>query len=55
MDSRHGDVTLVRPMREYMAKEIAFYNHFFGVPTVITPPLSTKVGCRGPQPGTIGH
>lgn len=44
MDSRHGDVTLVRPMREYMAKEIAFYNHFFGVPTVITPPLSTKVG-----------
>ncbi|EOB08765.1 UPF0432 protein C16orf84-like protein, partial [Anas platyrhynchos] len=42
VDSRHGDVTLVRPMREYMAKEIAFYNHFFGVPTVITPPLSTK-------------
>ncbi|XP_066860319.1 cytoplasmic tRNA 2-thiolation protein 2 isoform X2 [Anser cygnoides] len=42
VDGRHGDVTLVRPMREYMAKEIAFYNHFFGVPTVITPPLSTK-------------
>lgn len=44
VDSRHGDVTVVRPMRDYMAKEIAFYNHFFGVPTVITPPLHAKVG-----------
>ncbi|OXB78410.1 UNVERIFIED_CONTAM: hypothetical protein H355_009181 [Colinus virginianus] len=42
VDSRHGDVTVVRPMRDYMAKEIAFYNHFFGVPTVITPPLHAK-------------
>ncbi|XP_021264230.1 cytoplasmic tRNA 2-thiolation protein 2 isoform X2 [Numida meleagris] len=42
VDSRHGDVTVVRPMRDYMAKEIAFYNHFFGVPTVITPPLRAK-------------
>ncbi|XP_014133519.2 cytoplasmic tRNA 2-thiolation protein 2 isoform X1 [Falco cherrug] len=42
MDNRHGDVMVVRPMREYMAKEIAFYNHFFDVPTVIMPPLSTK-------------
>ncbi|XP_069724894.1 cytoplasmic tRNA 2-thiolation protein 2 [Phaenicophaeus curvirostris] len=42
MDNRHGDVTVVRPMREYMAKEIAFYNHFFNVPTVIAPPLLTK-------------
>ncbi|KAM9269169.1 cytoplasmic tRNA 2-thiolation protein 2 [Cariama cristata] len=42
MDNRHGDVMVVRPMREYMAKEIAFYNHFFDVPTVIAPPLSTK-------------
>ncbi|KAM6057855.1 cytoplasmic tRNA 2-thiolation protein 2 isoform 2-T2 [Chlamydotis macqueenii] len=41
-DSRHGDVMVVRPMREYMAKEIAFYNHFFDVPTVIAPPLPTK-------------
>ncbi|KFP16656.1 Cytoplasmic tRNA 2-thiolation protein 2, partial [Egretta garzetta] len=42
MDNRHGDVMVVRPMREYMAKEIAFYNHFFNVPTVIVPPLLTK-------------
>ncbi|XP_062442896.1 cytoplasmic tRNA 2-thiolation protein 2 isoform X2 [Rhea pennata] len=42
MDTRHGDVAVVRPMREYMAKEIAFYNHFFGVPTVITPALRAK-------------
>ncbi|NXI34088.1 CTU2 protein, partial [Galbula dea] len=41
-DNRHGDVMVVRPMREYMAKEIAFYNHFFDVPTVIAPPLPTK-------------
>lgn len=44
VDNRHGDVMVVRPMREYMAKEIAFYNHFFDVPTVIAPPLPTKVG-----------
>lgn len=43
VDDRHGDVMVVRPMREYMAKEIAFYNHFFDVPTVIAPPLPTKV------------
>lgn len=43
VDNRHGDVMVVRPMREYMAKEIAFYNHFFDVPTVIAPPLPTKV------------
>ncbi|KAM6324960.1 cytoplasmic tRNA 2-thiolation protein 2 [Podargus strigoides] len=42
VDSRHGDVMVVRPMREYTAKEIAFYNHFFNVPTVIAPPLPTK-------------
>ncbi|NXT95245.1 CTU2 protein, partial [Anhinga rufa] len=42
VDNRHGDVMVVRPMREYMAKEIAFYNHFFEVPTVIAPPLPTK-------------
>lgn len=43
VDDRHGDVMVVRPMREYMAKEIAFYNHFFDVPTVVAPPLPTKV------------
>ncbi|XP_027746007.1 cytoplasmic tRNA 2-thiolation protein 2 isoform X2 [Empidonax traillii] len=41
-DKRHGDVMVVRPMRDYTAKEIAFYNHFFSVPTVIVPPLFTK-------------
>ncbi|XP_015495712.1 cytoplasmic tRNA 2-thiolation protein 2 [Parus major] len=41
-DQRHGDVMVVRPMRDYTAKEIAFYNFFFGVPTVIVPPLFTK-------------
>uniref|UniRef100_A0A8C6N6A1 Cytoplasmic tRNA 2-thiolation protein 2 n=1 Tax=Melopsittacus undulatus TaxID=13146 RepID=A0A8C6N6A1_MELUD len=41
-DDRHGDVMVVRPLREYMAKEIAFYNHYFNVPTVIAPPLPTK-------------
>ncbi|NXO53338.1 CTU2 protein, partial [Aramus guarauna] len=41
-DNRHGDVMVVRPMREYAAKEIAFYNRFFDVPTVIAPPLPTK-------------
>lgn len=48
-DQRHGDVMVVRPMRDYTAKEIAFYNHFFSVPTVIVPPLFTKVGgsCGG--------
>ncbi|NXD88254.1 CTU2 protein, partial [Halcyon senegalensis] len=42
VDDRHGDVMVVRPMREYAAKEIAFYNHFFDVPTLIVPPLRTK-------------
>nr|XP_030138015.3 cytoplasmic tRNA 2-thiolation protein 2 isoform X1 [Taeniopygia guttata] len=41
-DQRHGDVMVVRPMRDYTAKEIAFYNFYFSVPTVIVPPLFTK-------------
>ncbi|XP_069544193.1 cytoplasmic tRNA 2-thiolation protein 2 isoform X1 [Brachyistius frenatus] len=41
-DSRYGDVTSVRPMRDYSAKEIAFYNHMFSVPSVVTPGLDTK-------------
>ncbi|NXP68812.1 CTU2 protein, partial [Chloropsis cyanopogon] len=41
-DQRHGDVMVVRPMRDYTAKEIAFYNFFFGVPSVTVPPLFTK-------------
>ncbi|XP_066050854.1 cytoplasmic tRNA 2-thiolation protein 2 isoform X2 [Chamaea fasciata] len=41
-DQRHGDVMVVRPMRDYTAKEIAFYNFFFSVPTITVPPLFTK-------------
>ncbi|TNN50848.1 Cytoplasmic tRNA 2-thiolation protein 2 [Liparis tanakae] len=29
LDSRYGDVLLVRPMRDYSAKEIAYYNRMF--------------------------
>ncbi|XP_041866781.1 cytoplasmic tRNA 2-thiolation protein 2 [Melanotaenia boesemani] len=42
-DSRYGDVISVRPMREYSAKEIAFYNHMFSVPSVVTPGLDTQI------------
>ncbi|XP_037829652.1 cytoplasmic tRNA 2-thiolation protein 2 isoform X2 [Kryptolebias marmoratus] len=41
-DSRYGDVVSVRPMRDYSAKEIAFYNHMFSVPSVVIPSLETK-------------
>ena len=43
-DERHGDVVVVRPMREHTLKEVAFYNHLFAVPSVCTPALDTKVG-----------
>lgn len=42
-DSRFGDVVLVRPMRDYSAKEIAYYNHMFKVPSVFMAGLDTKV------------
>ncbi|KAM9726438.1 cytoplasmic tRNA 2-thiolation protein 2 isoform 2-T2 [Menidia menidia] len=42
-DCRYGDVVCVRPMREYSAKEIAFYTHLFRVPTVMVPDLDTQV------------
>ncbi|XP_060109744.1 cytoplasmic tRNA 2-thiolation protein 2 isoform X2 [Heteronotia binoei] len=45
-DRRHGDVLVLRPMREYSAKEIAFYNRLFGVPAVFTPSLDTKAPDR---------
>nr|XP_056718730.1 cytoplasmic tRNA 2-thiolation protein 2 [Euleptes europaea] len=45
-DGRHGDVLVLRPMREYSAKEIAFYNRLFGVPAVFTPSLDTKAPDR---------
>ncbi|MEQ2234759.1 hypothetical protein ILYODFUR_034689, partial [Ilyodon furcidens] len=41
-DCRYGDVVAVRPMREYSAKEIAYYNHMFKVPSVVIPSLDTK-------------
>ena len=33
-DERHGDVVFIRPMREFMSKEIALYNFFNSVETV---------------------
>nr|XP_023646536.1 cytoplasmic tRNA 2-thiolation protein 2 isoform X1 [Paramormyrops kingsleyae] len=42
-DPRHGDIMLVRPMRDYTSKEIAFYNRMFGVASVFIPSLDTKV------------
>ncbi|XP_072292475.1 cytoplasmic tRNA 2-thiolation protein 2 isoform X2 [Eucyclogobius newberryi] len=41
-DSRYGDVIAVRPMRDYSAKEIAYYNHLFDVPSVFIPGLDFK-------------
>ncbi|XP_077439047.1 cytoplasmic tRNA 2-thiolation protein 2 [Vanacampus margaritifer] len=41
-DSRYGDIISLRPMRDYSAKEIAYYNHIFNVPSVFTPNLHTK-------------
>ncbi|XP_015223492.2 cytoplasmic tRNA 2-thiolation protein 2 isoform X2 [Lepisosteus oculatus] len=41
-DPRYGDITIIRPMREYSSKEIAFYNKMFGVSSVFIPNLGTK-------------
>lgn len=41
-DSRHGDVLILRPMRGFSVKEIAFYNRLFGVPSIFVPALDTK-------------
>ncbi|KAM8945950.1 LOW QUALITY PROTEIN: cytoplasmic tRNA 2-thiolation protein 2 [Pelodytes ibericus] len=41
-DGRFGDVTLIRPMREYSLKEISFYNRLFNIPSVFIPSLDTK-------------
>ncbi|KAL3972543.1 erythrocyte membrane protein band 4 [Sarotherodon galilaeus] len=41
-DSRYSDIILVRPMRDYSAKEIAYYNHLFTVPSVVIPSVDTK-------------
>ncbi|XP_066512619.1 cytoplasmic tRNA 2-thiolation protein 2-like [Hoplias malabaricus] len=42
-DPRYGDVVIVRPMRDYSSKEIAFYNMLFGVQSIFIPGLDTKV------------
>nr|XP_025860766.1 cytoplasmic tRNA 2-thiolation protein 2 isoform X1 [Vulpes vulpes] len=41
-DERHGDVVVVRPMREHTLKEVAFYNRLFAVPSIFTPAIDTK-------------
>ncbi|XP_005415212.1 PREDICTED: cytoplasmic tRNA 2-thiolation protein 2-like isoform X1 [Chinchilla lanigera] len=41
-DERHGDVVVVRPMRDHTLKEVAFYNRLFAVPSVFTPAVDTK-------------
>ncbi|XP_059941400.1 cytoplasmic tRNA 2-thiolation protein 2 isoform X1 [Mesoplodon densirostris] len=41
-DERHGDVVVVRPMREHTLKEVAFYNRLFAVPSIFTPAVDTK-------------
>lgn len=42
-DCRYGDIILVRPMRDYSAKEIAYYNRMFSVPSVFIPSLDNKM------------
>lgn len=54
-DERHGDVVVVRPMREHTLKEVAFYNRLFAVPSVFTPAIDTKVGRRQPPPQPVGR
>ncbi|XP_066205388.1 cytoplasmic tRNA 2-thiolation protein 2 isoform X1 [Saccopteryx leptura] len=41
-DERHGDVVVVRPMRDHTLKEVAFYNRLFAVPSVFLPAIDTK-------------
>ncbi|KAG9352493.1 hypothetical protein JZ751_020907 [Albula glossodonta] len=50
-DQRYGDVIIVRPMRDYSSKEIAFYNRMFGVPSIFIPGLDTKA----PEKASIQH
>nr|XP_057933085.1 cytoplasmic tRNA 2-thiolation protein 2 [Doryrhamphus excisus]XP_057933086.1 cytoplasmic tRNA 2-thiolation protein 2 [Doryrhamphus excisus] len=45
-DSRYGDVTFVRPMRDHTAKEIAYHNRLFHVQCVFTPNLHTKAKAK---------
>ncbi|XP_041125220.1 cytoplasmic tRNA 2-thiolation protein 2-like [Polyodon spathula] len=41
-DPRYGDLAIVRPMREYSYKEIAFYNRMFKAPSVFTSALDRR-------------
>ncbi|XP_056148024.1 cytoplasmic tRNA 2-thiolation protein 2 isoform X2 [Lampris incognitus] len=50
-DPRYGDITMVRPMRDYSAEEISLYNHMCNVPSVFMPSLDTKV----PEKASIQH
>ncbi|KAG9475073.1 hypothetical protein GDO78_003498 [Eleutherodactylus coqui] len=50
-DDRYGDVVIVRPMREYSAKEVSFYNRLFGVHSVFIPTMETKA----PDNSSIQH
>ncbi|XP_078527299.1 cytoplasmic tRNA 2-thiolation protein 2 [Lissotriton helveticus] len=45
-DERHGDVVVVRPMRDYSLKEISYYNHMFGVQSIFIPSLDTKASAK---------
>ncbi|KAJ8271319.1 hypothetical protein COCON_G00101780 [Conger conger] len=49
-DPRYGDVVIIRPMRDYSSKEIAFYNKMFGVPSVFVPGLDTKASDKASIP-----
>ncbi|EDO42381.1 predicted protein [Nematostella vectensis] len=43
-DSRHDGISILRPMREFIAKEICLYNHFMGIDAISTNSLATKAG-----------
>lgn len=45
VDSRHGNIIIVRPMREFVAKEILLYNFFQGIDAISVPTLATKADC----------
>ncbi|KAG8508151.1 Cytoplasmic tRNA 2-thiolation protein 2 [Galemys pyrenaicus] len=48
-DERHGDVVVVRPMREHTLKEVAFHNRLCAVPVFFTPAVDT----RAPEKASI--
>ncbi|XP_041376774.1 cytoplasmic tRNA 2-thiolation protein 2-A-like [Gigantopelta aegis] len=41
-DDRHGDVMIVRPIRDLSSKEVAMYNHLNGVQPLVLPTVTTK-------------